>query len=185
MAIAAVVTFFIFRYNTGVRKINNFFSMFQKNYPKPTNAGDTMVNVAVPEPKNSSDEVETVVGPSVNVEGDFASEGNIIVKGTVAGSVHTSRHLAVESGAKITANVRAGSAKISGEVKGNMKIKETLELTATARVLGDIEVQTLVVEAGALICGKVFMPGLEGAEGKLRSPRAAFKKTDETPLVEA
>jgi hypothetical protein len=32
------------------------------------------------------DEVETVVGPSVNVEGDFASEGNIVVKGTVAGS---------------------------------------------------------------------------------------------------
>ena len=133
------------------------------------------------------DEVETVVGPSVNVEGDFASEGNIIVKGTVAGSVHTSRHLSVEQGAKIMANVRAGSAQISGEVKGNMKIKETLELTATARVLGDIEVKTLVVEAGALIAGKVSMPGLEGAEGKgLRNSRGSARKPEEAvPLQES
>lgn len=129
-------------------------------------------------PSSVQDEVETVVGPSVNVEGDFASEGNIIVKGSVAGSVHTSRHLSVEQGAKILANVRSGSARIAGEVKGNMKIKEILELTATARVLGDVEVKTLVMEAGALICGKISMPGLE-AENKIsRAPRVA-KKVEE------
>ena len=56
----------------------------------------------------SMDDVDTVVGPSVSVEGDFASEGNIIVKGTVTGSVHTSKHLLVDPGAKIVANIRAG-----------------------------------------------------------------------------
>ncbi len=116
------------------------------------------------------DEVETVVGPSVNVEGDFASEGNIIVKGSVAGSVRTSRHLAVEAGAKILANVRAASAKISGEVRGNMKIKDLLELTSTARVLGDVEVKTLMIEGGAIVCGKIMMPGLEGVEPKSSRP---------------
>lgn len=113
-----------------------------------------------------ADEVETVVGPSVNVEGDFASEGNIIVKGTVAGSVHTSRFLSVEVGAKIMANVRAGSARIAGEVKGNLKVRDTLELTSTARVLGDIEVKTLSIEPGALLFGKVAMPGLDASEGR-------------------
>ena len=112
------------------------------------------------------DDVETVVGPSVNVEGDFASEGNIIVKGSVAGSVHTSRHLSVEIGARIMANVRAGSAKISGEIKGNVKVKDSLELTSTARVVGDIEAKVLVVEAGALVHGKVTMPGLEMGDTK-------------------
>ena len=131
------------------------------------------------------DEVETVVGPSVNVEGDFSSEGNIIVKGSVAGSVHTSRHLAVEQGAKIMANVRAGSAKIAGEVRGNMKIKDMLELTATARVMGDIDVKVLVIEAGALVMGKMSMPGLEGGEGKgVRAARTALtrKAEDAAPL---
>jgi cytoskeletal protein CcmA (bactofilin family) len=122
------------------------------------------------------DEVETVVGPSVNVEGDFASEGNIVVKGTVTGSVRTSRYLLVEMGAKIVANVKAGSAKISGEVKGNMKVVDSLELTSTARILGDIEVKILSVEPGALIFGKIVMPGMEGGEAK--TSRRTYRKNE-------
>jgi len=114
------------------------------------------------------DDVDTVVGPSVSVEGDFASEGNIIVKGTVTGSVHTSKFLLVEPGAKITANIRAGSAQISGEVKGNVKVRESLEIGATGKILGDIEAQSLAVEAGAIIYGRVVMPGLEATEGRGR-----------------
>jgi cytoskeletal protein CcmA (bactofilin family) len=123
------------------------------------------------------DEVETVVGPSVNVEGDFASEGNIVVKGTVSGSVFTSKHLTVEMGAKIIANVRAGSATIAGEVKGSMKIKESLELVSTSRVVGDIDVKNLKVESGALLYGKVTMPGIESGEKSVKIK--TFKKADD------
>lgn len=137
--------------------------IFQR--PAPKNVIDMALPVALPASKQQ-DDVDTVVGPSVTVEGDFASEGNIIVKGSVLGSVHTSRALDVEGGAKIVANVRAGSAKVAGEVRGNIKVKETLELTPTARVLGDIEAKVLLVEPGALICGKVAMPGLEAGEVK-------------------
>lgn len=141
--------------------------IFQKTAAKNTyNVQEEVVAEEMLDNGPSKDDVETVVGPSVNVEGDFASEGNIVVKGSVAGSVHTSRHLSVEVGARIMANVRAGSARISGEVKGNVKVKDTLELTATARVVGDIEAKVLVVEAGALIFGKITMPGLEATESR-------------------
>ncbi len=126
--------------------------------------------------RESEDNIDTVVGPSVNVEGDFSSEGNIIVKGTVTGSVHTSKILSVEAGAKIIANVRAGSALIAGEVRGNMKVKESLELASTARILGDIEVKVLSVEPGAVIFGKIVMPGIEGVE--IKSGRRS-RKTEE------
>ncbi len=156
--------------------------IFQKPVPTNKPTFEPVSPAARPEPpqRRSADDVETVVGPSVNVEGDFASEGNIIVKGSVAGSVHTSRHLSVEQGAKISANVRAGSAKIAGEVRGNMKVKEMLELTSTARVVGDIEVATLEIEAGALIYGRIIMPGIEGTETRGRN-RGTVKKIEETP----
>ncbi len=158
------------------------YMIFQKSPPKPMPEPQPFVDDDMLLNNERTDEVETVVGPSVNVEGDFASEGNIVVKGTVSGSVTTSRFLLVESGAKIVANVRAGSAKIAGEIKGNMKIKESLELTSTARVMGDIEAKVLVIEAGALLFGKVGMPGLEGTEGKnSRSSRnGGMKKVEET-----
>ena len=147
--------------------------IFQKPSKQNMEIEEIYIEEAVQE---TEDNIDTVVGPSVNVEGDFSSEGNIIVKGTVTGSVHTSRVLSVEPGAKIIANVRAGSALIAGEVRGNMKIKDSLELSATARILGDIEVKTLSVEPGAVVFGKITMPGIEGVE--VKSGRRS-RKTEE------
>ncbi len=147
--------------------------LFQKPSPKIALETEEQIEYLAeitPQP----DEVETIVGPSVNVEGDFASEGNIVVKGTVTGSVRTSRFLLVEPGAKIVANVRAGSAKISGDVKGNMKIRESLELTSTAKILGDVEVKVLSIEPGALVMGKIAMPGIEG--GEVKGSRRTYKR---------
>lgn len=152
--------------------------IFQKSTQKNV-VEEEMTQFDTPTGAERVDEIETVVGPSVNVEGDFASEGNIIIKGTVSGSVHTSRFLFVEQGAKIMANVRAGTAKISGEVKGNLKIRETIELTATAKILGDIECRVLSVEPGALLFGKISMPGIEGAETRSAKPRTT-RRADES-----
>ncbi len=127
--------------------------MFQKHQPQP------VVELNRPA-AHATDDVETVVGPSVRVEGDFASEGNIVVKGTVCGNVKTSKMLTVENGAKIFANVKAENAVISGGIKGNVKITERLELTETAQVYGDIECKILSIAPGALVYGKVTMKGI-------------------------
>lgn len=98
---------------------------------------------------------ETIIGPSVHMEGDFAGEGNVRVEGIARGSLKTKGDLWVAPGAKIYAAVEALNATILGEVKGNMKIVEQLNLRATARVAGDVEAKNLTVESGALINGKV------------------------------
>lgn len=126
------------------------------------------------------DDVETVVGPSVCVEGDFASEGRILVKGTVSGNVKTSKLLTVEEGAKILANVKAGDALISGQVKGNVRVVSRLELTPTAQIEGDIMCEELIVAGGALINGKVSMKGIniEDLKDKKRVMRGSKSKEE-------
>ncbi len=130
------------------------------------------------------DDVETVVGPSVHVEGDFASEGNILVKGSVSGNVKTSKLLTVEHGAKILANVRAGSAHISGEIKGSVRVQDRLELSSSAQILGDITCSVLAVEPGALIQGKVSMRGIsiEGGD-ESGGPKRASRRRKSTEEV--
>ena len=125
--------------------------MFQKSAPE----------IIQPHRGDDHDDVETVVGPSVHVEGDFASEGNILVKGIVSGNVKTSKLLTAEQGSKILANVRAGSAVISGSVRGNVKVDDRMEVTSSAQILGDVDCAVLVVEAGAKLHGKVTMKGIE------------------------
>lgn len=99
------------------------------------------------------DEVETIVGPSVKVEGDFVSKGNVVIEGTVMGSVKTERNLRVEEGAVINASVAAENVRVAGEIRGNVQALGMLELTPTARVMGDVHTKTLVVAAGAILHG--------------------------------
>ena len=56
-------------------------------------------------------EAETIIGPSVKVEGDFVGQGNIIVDGVIKGSVTTNGNLRVGDQAKITAAVAAANAQ--------------------------------------------------------------------------
>lgn len=100
---------------------------------------------------------ETVVGPSVKIQGDLNSEGNIKIEGQVTGKVKTTQAVYVNQGAKITADVNAGNAVIGGEVLGNLKISGHLILQSTAKINGDINCQILRVEDGAQFSGKCNM----------------------------
>ncbi len=100
---------------------------------------------------------ETVVGPSVKIQGDLNSEGNIKIEGQVSGKVKTSQSVFVIPGAKIVADVLAGNAVIGGEVQGNLKISGHLILQSTAKILGDISCAVFRVEDGAVFTGKCVM----------------------------
>jgi len=107
----------------------------------------------------SQQEGDTVIGGSIKIEGDLASQGNIIIEGQVVGSVKTESHLTIGQQARVDAEVQASDANVSGEVNGNMSVSGKLELAASAKVNGDIKAKILRVEEGAIINGKVEMEG--------------------------
>jgi cytoskeletal protein CcmA (bactofilin family) len=104
---------------------------------------------------------ETVVGPSVKIQGDLNSEGNIRIEGQVSGKVKTSQSVFVNEGAKIAADVLAGNAVIGGEIQGNLKVSGHLVLQSSARISGDISCSILRVEDGAQFTGKCSMAGTQ------------------------
>lgn len=122
-------------------------------------------------------ETETIIGPSVRVEGDFVTEGNIVVEGTVCGTLKTSRDLKVGEKSKIFANVTAENALISGEIQGNIKIKERLELTSTAKIFGDIKTNVLIIAAGSVLNGKCQM-----GDVKTKTQKPNFSKQEKIEL---
>ncbi len=107
--------------------------------------------------ENLNGPAETVVGPSVKIQGDLNSEGNIKIEGQVSGKVKTSQSVFVIPGAKIAADVLAGNAVIGGEILGNIKIGGHLILQSTAKISGDITCAILRVEDGAQFTGKCIM----------------------------
>jgi cytoskeletal protein CcmA (bactofilin family) len=121
--------------------------------------------------ENINTQAETVVGPSVKIQGDLNSEGNIRIDGQVTGKVKTSQSVYVGQDAHIAADVVAGNAIIGGEIQGNLKISGHLILQGTARIGGDIVCSVLRVEDGAQFTGKCNM-GTEVSNGKKRGEQA-------------
>jgi cytoskeletal protein CcmA (bactofilin family) len=102
---------------------------------------------------------ESIVGPSVKIDGDLKSQGNLRIDGTVTGKVKTTQNLFVGESANISADVDAENASVSGTVQGNIKVSGALTIGRTGRLLGDITCGTLMVEEGAYFIGKCNMKG--------------------------
>jgi len=107
---------------------------------------------------HNSKTIETIIGPSVRVEGDFKGEGDLVVEGILVGSLQTKNNLKIGQNAMVEANIRANNAFISGKIKGNITTKGKVEITGTAVILGDIKAQVISIESGALIQGTLNMP---------------------------
>lgn len=102
-------------------------------------------------------EVETIIGRSVKVKGNFNGQGNIIVEGILEGTLKTAGSVLIGEKAKIIANISSKEACIKGEINGNLKINGFLEIGATANITGDIECSSLLIANGAILNGKCTM----------------------------
>lgn len=108
-------------------------------------------------PIKQEKEIETVVGESIKVKGNFTGKGSIIINGYVEGNVQSNDTVFVGKKAKIVGNVDSEKAIVNGEIIGNLKIKDCLELKSTAKVTGDIKCSILLVERGLIFNGKCTM----------------------------
>jgi len=136
--------------------------------------------------RETNHEAETIISASVKVEGDFVSQGNVLIEGEVEGSIKTEKDLRVGEHARIAADVSAASATVAGEVRGNMTVRERLQLEPTARVFGDVKTKDLVIASGAVVNGRIMMEAEEEAAGRVaKAVKAAVKPAIKTAKVEA
>lgn len=102
-------------------------------------------------------EVETIIGPSVKVKGNFNSQGNIIVEGVLEGTLKTAGNVYLGDKAKIQANIEANDIRAGGEIRGNIKAKGYLEIVKSAIITGDVECSQIAIQKGAVIQGRYTM----------------------------
>lgn len=118
---------------------------------------------------------ETIIAQGVKVEGDFTSNGNVLIDGEVVGSVKAAQNLQIGQSARIHASVIAATALVAGEILGDLEATERLELTSTSKIRGNITTAVLSVEPGAEINGTITMsPSEQGKRGGRRSAQDEY-----------
>jgi cytoskeletal protein CcmA (bactofilin family) len=97
--------------------------------------------------------LDTIIGSAIQVEGNFEGQGNIIIEGVVKGNLKTSQNITAGESSRIIADLEATSANIAGEIHGNLRISDKLEIESTAVIKGNIEAGVISVASGASIDG--------------------------------
>ena len=102
-------------------------------------------------------EVHTLLGKGSEFEGKLSFEGQVRIDGKYSGQISTRDVLVVGEGARVTAEINAGTVIINGQVEGNIKATGLVELHPPAKVKGSIETPALSIDKGVIFEGSCKM----------------------------
>ena len=111
--------------------------------------------------KIKSSKIDTLVGQGVEITGDIKFQGGLHLDGIVKGNVTTADDaegtvLVISDRGRVEGDVYVAYAVINGEVIGNVYASEKLELSAKARISGNVEYNLLEMASGAEINGTML-----------------------------
>lgn len=112
-----------------------------------------MARTMEPETTNSIN----IITSGTVIKGDITASGDFRLDGTLEGNIQLNGKLVIGDSGVINGNVLCMNANIIGTVNGNLSVKELLSLHSSARVKGDILINKLSIEPGAIFTGKCNM----------------------------
>ncbi len=113
-------------------------------------------------PAHPSAEVNALLGRGSEFEGKLTFEGTVRIDGKFSGEIFSEDTLIIGEGARVKAEIAVATVIIYGDVVGNIRSKNSVELHAPARLKGNILAPALVVEQGVIFDGNCQMTASEG-----------------------
>lgn len=113
--------------------------------------------------KSTVTSIATLVGAGTTVTGDLGFKGRLHLDGRIVGDVTGeagASGLTVGVDGAIEGAVHVDELELNGTVRGDVTVRERVELGPTARVDGDLSYQVLQMAAGACVNGRLnHQPG--------------------------
>jgi cytoskeletal protein CcmA (bactofilin family) len=121
-------------------------------------------------PTAASSDLNALLGRGSEFEGKLTFEGTVRIDGKFTGSIVTNDVLVVGEGAKISAEISCGTIIVHGEVQGNIRAKNAVELHHPAKMRGNVESPSLMVEKGVIFEGQSKMENLDKGSSSKSTP---------------
>jgi cytoskeletal protein CcmA (bactofilin family) len=97
----------------------------------------------------------SVLGASAKLEGRFEISDSIQIECEIGGEMTIGGKLVIGQNGVVHADVRTVDAVIMGRYEGNLVATGDVEITATGKVTGNIETDSLVIAKGGFFNGNV------------------------------
>lgn len=119
--------------------------------------------------RNPAETSFSVLGADTLIKGDLSATADLHVDGRVEGDIDCGSIVQGES-SEIVGGISAESARLAGTIRGSITTRE-LVILKTARIHGDVQYDTLTIEQGAVIEGRLSPRG--SAPAREPQPRAS------------
>ena len=98
------------------------------------------------------------IGKSILIKGELSGNEDLTIEGTVEGKIEVKEHnLVVGSTGRIQAEIHAKAVMIQGEVQGNVRAEDRIEIATSGTVKGDLVAPRIIIADGARFKGSVDM----------------------------
>jgi cytoskeletal protein CcmA (bactofilin family) len=128
------------------------------------------VRVNEPAPRGS------VLGPTLRFKGELSAQEDLIVQGSVEGSITHTQSLTMGTDGSMKGDIRARVIVIDGKVEGDLYATESVNIRATAKVKGNVFAPRVAISDGAFFQGRIDMQpsGAAVQEHSARQRQAAL-----------
>ena len=120
--------------------------------------------------KQSTARIETLIAAGTRIEGNVFVSGGVHLEGTVVGNVvaepGVAAVLSIAPKGVVEGCVEVPRVIVHGEVRGDIKASDKVQLGPTAKVSGDVSYGVIEMAAGAVIQGRL----VSSAAAQLAAP---------------
>jgi cytoskeletal protein CcmA (bactofilin family) len=123
------------------------------------------------------------LGASLHVKGEITGNEDLAIDGSVEGLVQLEdRKLTVGASARVTADIIAREVVVYGNVKGNLRARDRIEIKKDGSVVGDLTTARIMIEDGAYFKGSIEIdkagePGGDADKGYSKPARVTTATT--------
>ncbi len=121
----------------------------------------------------TSDQVLGFLDKGTSVTGELEFTGTLRIDGNFHGSISTGDMLIIGEHAVVHADIKVGEIEIHGQIFGRVEATRRLEVSPSGRIRGDLCTPVLLVNAGAVLDGRIEMAGDGSQEVSVATPPIA------------
>src|SRR5271155_3028518 len=134
-------------------------------------------------PTTTSGSSTARLGASLHIKGEITGNEDLQIDGSVEALVQLDdRKLTVGASARVTADLVAREVIVYGNVKGNLRARDRIEIKKDGSVVGDLTTARIMIEDGAYFKGSIEIDKTgDAADGK--SSASFAKQASRSPVT--
>jgi len=121
----------------------------------------------------------SVLGPTLRFRGELSAQEDLVIQGSVEGSITHTQSLTIGTDGTMKGDIRARVIVIDGKVEGDLYATESVNIRATAKVKGNVFAPRVGITEGAFFQGQVEM---QPSGAAVQEHSARLRQAALTPL---